>query len=141
MSRQLTRCPVCDGIVTVTELSCTQCDTSIRSRFDSCRFCRLAPEHLSFIELFLRCEGNLSRVEKELNLSYPTVRNRFSAALAALGLIDGVTETVTPPVEPPVVNSVEIADRRRALLDGLARGEITAEEVAEQFRALSANGG
>src|SRR5579871_2996207 len=86
MATILTRCPVCEGALGVTELQCRRCRTTIRSSFETCRFCRVAPEHLAFIELFLRCEGNLSRVEKELNLSYPTVRNKLQAALTALGL-------------------------------------------------------
>ena len=92
MAKLLTRCPVCEAALGVTELACERCSTRIHGTFDTCRFCRLAPEHLAFVETFLRCEGNLSRVEKELNLSYPTVRNRFSAALVALGFGSGTDE-------------------------------------------------
>src|SRR5947209_19425686 len=92
MAKLAARCPVCEATRGVTELACDRCRTRIHGEFDACRFCRLPSEHLAFVETFLRCEGNLSRVEKELNLSYPTIRNRFSAALAALGFGNGADD-------------------------------------------------
>ncbi len=126
MAKALTRCPVCEGTLKISELSCSQCDTRIQSQFESCRFCRLTSDHLAFIETFLRCEGNISRVEKEMGLSYPTVRNRLSGALAALQLTESL------PVEPPAPPSFQ----RRDLLEALARGEISAEEAAVALREL-----
>lgn len=125
MAKALTRCPVCEETLNISELSCSQCNTRIKSQFESCRFCRLAPDHLAFIETFLRCEGNISKVEKEMGLSYPTVRNRLSGALAALQL------TETPLAEPPPPGT-----QRRDLLEALARGEISAEEAAVALRDL-----
>jgi hypothetical protein len=131
MPTTLSVCPVCSGSMQVTELECVQCKATVRSRFDSCRFCRLSQEHLGFIELFLRCEGNLSRVEKELNLSYPTVRNRLSAAVAALGPDEA-------PAEAPVdLSDTDTMARRRTLLDELARGVITADDVADALKRMS----
>ncbi|HZO88756.1 MAG TPA: DUF2089 domain-containing protein [Chthonomonadaceae bacterium] len=103
MAKLLTRCPVCESALGISELKCTRCQTRIQGAFDPCRFCRLAPEHLAFVETFLRCEGNLSRVEKELGISYPTVRNKLTAALAALGFTtSGVNGGVEAPPVPPV---------------------------------------
>lgn len=125
MAKRLTRCPVCESALNVSEFSCSRCQTRIQGAFDSCRFCRLAPEHLAFVEMFLRCEGNLSRVERELNVSYPTVRNRFAAALAALGFGgETQTETATP----------DDFTRRRETLEALARGDISAAEAADALR-------
>src|SRR5579859_5419733 len=124
MTKALAICPICDGALAPSELQCARCKATIRSEFEPCRFCRLGPEHLGFIETFLRCEGNLSRVEKELNLSYPTVRNRFSAAIAALGFAEGGAQ------EPAREESVSFSEKRRVLLEQLSRGEISAEDVA-----------
>ena len=139
MAKLLTRCPVCDGSLKVSELTCERCDTHIQSMFESCRFCSLPPEQLSFIELFLRCEGNLSRVEKELGVSYPTVRNRLSGALTALGLVGGATGEPTAPAEAPTptMTPEDSAARRRDALNALARGELNADDAARILRELS----
>ncbi len=145
MARMLTRCPICESALGVSELACPRCQTRIAGRFDTCRFCRLAAEHLAFLEVFLRSEGNLSRVEKELGVSYPTVRNRLTAALTALGFTgeEGEGESrpspeVSPwPPEPAPPPPPETAERRRQILDALARGEVGADEAARVLRELS----
>ena len=43
--------------------------------------------------MFLRCRGSIKEVEKALGVSYPTVRNMMDAALEALGLGNGPTQT------------------------------------------------
>ena len=152
MAKTLTRCPVCESALHVSELTCGHCRTRIAGQFDPCRFCSLPTEHLAFLETFLRCEGNLSRVEKDLGLSYPTVRNRFTAMLGALGYGDAPTTperkvensyafaftTETPPVPPapPVPSTPEAAARRLAVLDALGRGEMDAVEAATALRDL-----
>ncbi len=146
MRKLLSTCPVCDSALNVKELECGKCHTVIRSDFESCRFCRISSEHLLFLEIFLRCEGNLSRVEKELNLSYPTVRNRLSAAVTALGLSGvGADSDNRPPetnADAPVEheqtsNPAEMASRRKSLLDDLASGAISTEEAATELKRLS----
>lgn len=127
MPKALARCPVCEGTLVISELTCSHCNARIQSQFESCRFCRLSADHLAFIETFLRCEGNISRVEKEMGLSYPTVRNRLSGALAALQLAE--SPVAEPPPAPPNY-------QRRDLLEALARGEISAEEAAIALREL-----
>lgn len=141
MPKMLSRCPVCEGELKITEVTCNRCSTQLRSAFDPCRFCSLTAEHLGFIEVFLRCEGNLSRVEKELGVSYPTVRNRLAAALTALGLTGDTPESAGQPFErpsaaveaPPEDTSI----RRRDALNALARGELSAEDAARLLRELS----
>jgi len=133
MAKALAVCPICEGTLQISELECTKCRATIHSAFTTCRFCRLGPEHLTFIELFLRCEGNLSRVEKGLNLSYPTVRNRLSAAVTALGLSND--EEI--PQAPHVPEEPLLVEKRRSLLDELSRGEISAEDVAEALKRIT----
>jgi hypothetical protein len=139
MAKTLTRCPVCAGDLKISELTCERCSTRVHSLFDPCRFCSLPAEHLAFLELFLKCEGNLSRCEKELGVSYPTVRNRLTAALQALGLGEvsdaAPGEPAAAPPEPAL--SEDSAARRRDALNALARGEISAEDAARVLRELS----
>ncbi|MCW3099481.1 MAG: hypothetical protein JWL77_5099 [Chthonomonadaceae bacterium] len=155
MAKILTRCPVCEAGLHVSELTCGRCRTRIAGQFDPCRFCSLPGEHLAFLETFLRCEGNLSRVEKDLGLSYPTVRNRFTAMLAALGYGDapatperkaensfafayttGTPAAPAAPPTPPTPSTPEASARRLAILDALGRGEMDAVEAATALRDL-----
>lgn len=131
LAKLLTRCPVCDGTLHVTELTCGHCSTHLGGLFATCRFCRAAPETLAFVETFLRCEGNLSRVGEELSVSYPTVRNRLAATLNALGLSGEIVPDVTPKVPSPTVETIQ---QCRAVLEQLAEGTITAEEAAALMR-------
>ena len=73
-----TNCPLCDGEITVTKIYCRDCDTTIEGRFaPGAFFSQLSPEQLAFVETFVRCEGKITRVEAEMGLSYPTIRNRL----------------------------------------------------------------
>lgn len=116
------KCPVCSHDLEVTRLQCTSCGTAVEGHFEPSRFSRLDPEQLAFLELFLKARGNLKDVERELGLSYPTVRNRLEAALAALGFA----------VEPH--QKIEAGRRRREILDALDAGKIGAEEALRQLR-------
>ena len=152
MAKTLTRCPVCEEALHVSELACVRCRTRVSGQFENCRFCSLPAEPLAFLETFLRCEGNLSRVEKELGLSYPTVRNRFTAMLAALGYGEAVaapgrkpenafayafsTSEPSVPEPPPSAPAPVVAARRLAVLEALANGEINAGEASAALREL-----
>jgi hypothetical protein len=118
MKTALSKCPVCDGELTVTRLHCDTCDTVIEGRFANTSFAGLAPDQLDFIETFVRCEGKLTRVQEEMALSYPTVRNRLQEVVRALGY------------EPGREESPEISDGKRlSVLDELDSGKISAEEA------------
>ncbi len=140
MAKILTRCPVCEAALHVSELSCARCKTRVQGQFETCRFCRLAPEHLAFVELFLRNEGNLSRVGAHLGLSYPTVRNKLSAALSALGVDDTQAEQAEQAPSASAANALRLSaenlERRRLVLEQLEEGSLDAEEAALALREL-----
>jgi hypothetical protein len=116
------KCPVCSADLEVVRLQCTSCGTAVEGHFDLPKFSRLNPDQLAFLELFLRARGNIKEVERELGLSYPTVRARLDALLAALGYA----------VEPE--RRAETARRRREVLDALDAGTISAEEALRMLR-------
>ena len=118
----VSRCPICSDTMLVTRLHCRQCDSSLEGRFELSRFTRLTTEQLSFAELFIRCEGKLSHVGDELNLSYPTVRNRLNDMIRALGY--EVAE------DSPEVH----AERRLDILSELSEGQITPEEAIKRLK-------
>jgi hypothetical protein len=126
-------CPVCTSELHVTRLHCDTCGTSIEGQFSVGRFARLTRDQLALLESFLRARGNLRELERELGVSYPTVRNRFEQVLRALDLSDGA-----PLPEPEAVPEAETRidpAARRAVLERLARKEISAEQAAAELRA------
>ncbi len=116
-------CPVCGHELHITRLQCAQCGTALEGTFALSRLARLAPEHQEFVEIFLRAEGKLNRVQEILGISYPTARNRLLAVIRALGY-EAEEHTVSPG---PQVD-------RRAVLDDLAAGRIDVEEAIRRLR-------
>jgi len=104
--------------LTVTRLHCPSCDTSIEGRFTGGPFAHLTAEHLDFIVTFVRCEGKINRMEDELDLSYPTIRNRLHEVIRALGFEPGKDEVVE--IGP---------ERRSTVLADLDAGKISPDEA------------
>lgn len=119
MKTTLSKCPVCEGELTVVRLHCDTCDTSIEGRFANSAFASLRPEQLDFIETFVRVEGKMNRMADEMGLSYPTLRNRLHEIIRSLGYEPGKDE--------PGDNIVE--EKRHEILEKLDAGEISAEEA------------
>lgn len=117
-------CPVCGHSLNVVRLTCTHCPTKIEGEFSNCKFCQLPGEQLEFVEVFIKCRGNIKDVEKELGISYPTVRSRLDGVIQALGYM----------VEKPDAG-VE-SDRRQEILVSLERGEISSQEAARQLKRV-----
>ena len=113
----LGKCPVCNSDTQVTKINCNKCHTSIEGRFDLCKFCRLTSEQKYFIDVFIKCRGNIKEVEKELGVSYPTVKNKLEDVAVALGYKS----------EPEVDDTV----RTKEVLEKLNNGDITVEEAIE----------
>jgi hypothetical protein len=124
------RCPVCDHEMKISKLTCTYCPTKIEGEFSSCKFCRLPAEQLIFMEAFIKCRGNIKEVEKELGISYPTVRSRLDSVIEALGY--AVDKERVP--ENDKENSHEESVRRQEILEALERGEVSAQEATRQMR-------
>lgn len=123
MNRLPNQCPICGGGITVTRFECDECDVRIEGRFAVSKFAQLNGEQMQFIETFIRCEGKISRMESELNLSYPTIRARLYEVIRALGYEPGKDET--PPTAPRGVSAAE----RKRILEDLDGGRISAEQA------------
>lgn len=127
MPELLGRCPVCGDELQVTRLRCSTCQTTIEGNFAMGRFQRLSPEQLAFLSVFIKNRGVIREVEKELGLSYPTVRNRLDDLIHSLGFeVREETEPAPEPAEEPT--------RRREVLERLARGELSAEEAIQRLK-------
>ncbi len=123
MNPALTRCPVCQNELIVTRLYCQVCDTTVEGRFTQGTFGNLSAEQLEFIEVFVRCEGKINRMESELGLSYPTIRNRLHEVIRAMGYEPGKDE-------PSDLSD----DVRRNILEDLDSGKISAEDAMRILR-------
>ncbi len=129
-------CPVCQNELAITRLHCRSCGTTIEGEFGVGRFGRLSHEQLTLLESFLRSRGNLKEMERELGISYPTVRGRLDALVRALGLADG-DNAESPLADASVTSDApHAAPDRRTILEQLARHEISAEEAAVALRGL-----
>jgi hypothetical protein len=109
MKRSLINCPVCGGGLTVTQLHCAQCNTTIQGDFQIPvgPFSKLTSEQIQFLLNFVRCEGRFTRLQKELNLSYPTLRNRLNEIIRVL-------ESETGSAEPaPIIPGERLAHMLR----------------------------
>jgi hypothetical protein len=129
----ISTCPVCSGELAVTRLRCTSCGTTLEGEFSVGRFARLSRDQMALLESFLRSRGNLRDIEREMGISYPTVRSRVEALVRALGF--GPRSDDDPDHE--VEDEPAAAPRtREAILERLARHEISAEDAALAIRAL-----
>jgi hypothetical protein len=114
----ISQCPVCQEDLTITRLHCRNCETTIDGQFFAGPFSQLTRQQLAFVETFVRSEGKLNRMEVELNLSYPTIRNRLHEVIRALGYEPGGEE-----------DSGMAEEDRQKVLEQLSEGVITAEEA------------
>lgn len=121
--RQPTTCAVCGGEMVVRELECPTCDITIHGRFETCPFCSLTGQQLELIKIFLKSRGNIKEVEREMGISYPTVRARLDEIVQALGFA---------PV-PEVTRGM-----KDELLAKLETGEIDADEFVRRLADASA---
>ncbi len=118
-------CPVCGHSLYVSKLNCSNCYTTLEGQFISCKFCQLPNDQLEFIEVFIKCRGNIKDVEKELGISYPTVRGRLDGVIQALGYkIDGQDF------------QEERESSRKEILAALDRGEISSQEAANRLKKI-----
>lgn len=116
------KCPICGGEIIVTGLHCQVCDSNIEGRFVHGAFETLTPEQLGFVETFVRCEGKISRMEDEIGLSYPTIRNRLHEIIRALGY------------EPGGEDRGMSDDERRKILEDLEQGNITYDDAMSMLQ-------
>ncbi|NLY73456.1 MAG: DUF2089 domain-containing protein [Tissierellia bacterium] len=107
-------CSVCGDQLKVSSLHCDSCNTHYQGDFHFDKFTYLSAQQKNFIEVFLKCRGNIREVEKELEISYPTVRARLDDVISSLGYDSSVEDSQ--------------ASKKEAI-DSLSKGEISYEEA------------
>lgn len=116
--KNLTSCPVCSSEMTITEYTCQKCGVIIKGKFELDDFFKLSPDQLYFVKIFLKHRGNLSEVQKELGISYPTARNRLEDVAQTLGYGQISTQKT----------------HAREILDKLEKGEIDAKTALKLLK-------
>ncbi len=119
MRKPITRCPVCDGQFEPARLRCNSCELTIEGRFPVSRLGLLTSEQQQFAEAFLAARGNIKEVEKELGISYPTVRKRLDDVVQALGYASEVERL-----------------EQHEILDAIDRGDVSAREGITLMQAV-----
>ena len=111
-------CPICENDLIVTRLKCTKCKTEISGTFQLSKFNYLSKEHLYFIEVFIKNRGNIKNIEKELGISYPTVKRNMDEVIESLGYKVSDKEDI----------------KKEEIFKKLEKGEITALEAAKLIK-------
>jgi len=70
-------CPSCDSLLEVTQLTCSNCKTTIAGNFVLPILTQLTEEEQEFILQFFISSGSLKEMAVQLGNSYPTVRNKL----------------------------------------------------------------
>jgi hypothetical protein len=125
------KCPSCDGNLVVSQLKCPSCTIAIDGEFAMPALLKLRHSQIDFIEVFVKNRGVIRDVERELGVSYPTVRARLDEVVAALGYQVRTGESA--PNE-----SLDVAAHRRGVLADLKAGKISPDDA---LAALSRGGG
>lgn len=118
-NKSLYQCPVCNHELKVKIYECHNCGTKIEGEFAIDKFSKLTKEEKDFIELFVMKRGSIKEIEKELGLSYPTVRNKLDNVIAALGY------------------RVETSSSKYEILQMLDKGELSLEEAERLLKEIN----
>ena len=124
MPRIPEQCPTCQSQLVITGLTCPNCGTQVQGHFHAGIFSQLSSNDFDFVVLFLKTKGNIKEMERELGISYWTIRNKLSAIVEQLGLDDGAAPASAK------------AEQRQDILQSLNDGEITVDEAAELLEQL-----
>jgi hypothetical protein len=116
------KCPSCDGNLTVARLQCPDCEISIDGDFAPPALLKLNGAQIDFVEVFIKNRGVIREVERELGVSYPTVRARLDDVITALGY----SAKSAPDASAADDDS---GSRRRSVLADLKGGKLTPEEA------------
>jgi hypothetical protein len=120
MKHRISKCPACgNSRFEVERIRCTNCGTAVEGKFSQSKLGNLNLENERFVETFLRCRGNIKDVEKELGISYPTVRSRLDRVIKALGYAGDDTGNI-----------------RKEILEALEKEEIKPEEAVKALKDL-----
>jgi len=111
-------CPYCGASMRPVAMTCDRCGVEIRGRFRETPFSRLSGENLEFLERYLLAGFSIKALAEESGLGYVAIRNR----------LDRLIESYR--------NLRNNEEAKRAILEQLEKGAISAKEAAEAMERL-----
>ena len=120
------QCPSCEADMIITQLTCVQCGTQVSGRYEPNLFSRLSPTDLNFVVMFVQAKGNVKEMERELGISYWTIRRKLDEIVEQLGLLRAASDPQS--------------ERRIAILERLRAGEIDVDQAAELLEQIKREG-
>ena len=119
MYKLLSRCPVCANKHKAIILRCNNCNTVIDNEFELSKFDYLNNEQLYFIETFIKCRGSIKEVERDLGISYPTVRAKLDEVIESLGY---------------KTKETKVKQDNKDILVALENGDISVDEAISKLK-------
>ncbi len=71
------QCPSCENALSVTQLSCKKCLTTVSGNYSLPLLLQISEEEQNFILQFFLSSGSLKEMATQMGNSYPTVRNKL----------------------------------------------------------------
>lgn len=84
MSKLPVKCPSCEQALNVSQLSCLKCDTIISGNYPLPKLMQLPQEDQEFILQFVTHSGSLKKMALQMEISYPTMRNKLDDIIEKL---------------------------------------------------------
>lgn len=109
------QCAGCGQAMRPVRLACSSCEVTLEGSFEVSPLARLSPDDQALVIAFLRHHGSIKKMESLFSISYPTVKNRLNA----------INRQLDASFEAPASNA--------AVLEQLARGDITVSEALERL--------
>lgn len=122
-------CPICGSELTVSELTCPSCRTTIRNSFELPESALLPREAHQFLAAFIRNRGSLEATAAELRVGPAAAARQLDLLVEHFASPRGESE------EPALPARLDL--RRRNILERLDRGEITAAEATRLLEEMA----
>jgi hypothetical protein len=116
--------------VEIERVRLTESDVAIEGRFELPPLARLTGDDQIFVAAFVRCHGSIKQMEKFFGVSYPTIKNRLNRIGALLPFAE-----IEPESDEPSKTAAPAS--RAELLKGLARGDLSVQDVLTQLEKKS----
>lgn len=86
MTNMIKKCPACGNELLITKLSCRKCNIELTGEFVSSEFSVLNEKEIAFIKEFLLSEGNFTKVQSKMNITYPYIKETLNEIAIKLGI-------------------------------------------------------